>query len=160
MKRLDDKEVEGLEDLIEANYGCKIDLKAFLIFETVPERKIWIASGDVSDIFYKNIEINSFGMHFGKLKTGKINLSIEGAHMLKDANKNVLNVSLGYAQKFLGGSNLNPDNAERCERDNYVIVKTGNDVVGTGLLTERGVKNLVPKSRRLSFSQLGTEHFL
>jgi len=102
------------------------------------------------------LPLNSVGMNFGKLKRNdKINLTVEGSQMVgAKANKNVVFLDKGSYEKFMGGSDIKLEKEINCECHNFVIVKFGEDVLGSSLFTEEGIKNLLPKSRRIIRSKL------
>lgn len=145
---LDSEEIEEIERIIEKNYGTALDLKKFGVFKTKDE-KIWIASRKIFEIQLERMTVNLIGLYIGKLKRNdKIHLSTEGSQLIgKTATKNV--VVLSEAEKFLSGSNIKPDKEINCDYHNFVIVRTEKEILGCSLLIEEGIKNLVPKSRRI-----------
>lgn len=152
MKVMDKGEAEKLERIIEDNYGARIGLKEFFLLESF-EDKIWLASKEISSFDTSRLTVNSIGLNFGKIKrNGKINLTIEGAQIVgKVANKNLVLLGPEEARRFMQGSDVKPEEKINCEPHNFCIVKSGEDVLGSGLMTEEGIKNLLPKSRRILF---------
>jgi NOL1/NOP2/fmu family ribosome biogenesis protein len=150
MKILNREEVEQIEEIVEKNYGIKIDLNQFLVLKTF-EDKIWLTTKDILNLDLSTLPINSIGMNFGKLKRNdKINLTVEGSQMVGiNANKNIVFLNKENYEKFMGGSNVKPEREINCEQHNFVLVKFGGDVLGSSLLTEDVIKNLLPKSRRI-----------
>ncbi len=150
LKILKENEIRHLERLLEKHYESGINLSKFLVFESGIDKKIWIASKTVSRIDLNKINVSLVGMYFGKIKRNdKIHLSIEGSQIVgKNATKNIIDVDVNDAEKFLSGESLEIDKKENCDHDNFVILKSGNDILGSSLLTEKGIKNLIPKSRR------------
>jgi NOL1/NOP2/fmu family ribosome biogenesis protein len=155
MKILEKKEVEAVENIVEKNYGAKIDLKQFLVLETF-EGKIWLATKDLLNLDLRSLPINSVGMNFGKMKRNeKVNLTIEGSQIVgAKATKNIVLLNEENAKKFMQGSDVKPGKEINCEYHNFAIVKFGEDVLGSSLLTEQGIKNQLPKSRRITQSKL------
>jgi len=155
MKILDKGEIESIETIVENNYGAKIDLKQFLVLGTF-EEKIWLMSKDLFNLDFDKLQINSIGMNFGKLKrNGKINLTVEGSQMVgPEATKNICILNEENAKKFMQGSDVKPDEEINCECHNFSIIKFGEEILGSSLLNENGVKNLLPKSRRITRSRL------
>jgi NOL1/NOP2/fmu family ribosome biogenesis protein len=150
MKVLEKEEVENLERMVEKNYGTRVGLDQFLVLFG-SEEKIWLASKDILNIDMRKFPVNSIGMNFGKIKRNdKLNLTVEGAQMVgKQAIKNVVVLDEQTAQKFLQGSDVKPQQEINCEYHNFVIVKSGEDILGSSPLTEQGLQNLLPKSRRI-----------
>ncbi len=141
---------EELERMISKNYGAKVDLRNYVILEG-KENKIWLCSKKIFEIDLKKLKVNSFGLYFGKIKRNeKIHLSPEGAQIVgKNAVKNVLELNENEARKFMEGRDLKIKIPENCEPHNFVIIKRGNDILACSLALEDGVKNLLPKSRRI-----------
>jgi NOL1/NOP2/fmu family ribosome biogenesis protein len=155
MKILGKNEVETVENIVEKNYGTGIDLNQFLVLKTF-EEKIWLATKELTDLDLSKLPVNSVGMNFGKLKRNdKINLTIEGSQMVGiKATKNVVLLDKENAEKFMQGSDVKPQQEINCEYHNFTIVKSGEDVLGSSLLTEKGIKNQLPKSRRITQPKL------
>jgi NOL1/NOP2/fmu family ribosome biogenesis protein len=149
MKILKKEEVEQIENIVEKNYGAKIDLKQFLVLKTL-EEKIFLTTKDLLNLDLSKLQINSMGMNFGKLKRNeKIFLTIEGSQIVgAKATKNIVLLNEENAKKFMQGSDVKPEKEINCEYHNFAIVKFGEDVLGSSLLTEEGIKNQLPKSRR------------
>jgi NOL1/NOP2/fmu family ribosome biogenesis protein len=150
MKVLEKEEVENLERMIEKNYGTRVGLNQFLVLLS-SEEKIWLASKEIMNLDMRKFPVNSIGMNFGKIKRNdKVNLTIEGSQMVgKLATKNVVALDEQEAQKFMQGSDVKPQQEINCEYHNFAIVKSGEDVLGSSPLTEEGLQNLLPKSRRV-----------
>jgi len=150
IKILNEEEIKQIEKIIEKNYGAKIVLSKFSVLKTA-EEKIWIASKDCLKFLSDKLKINLIGLNFGKLKRNdKINLTIEGSQIVgKDVVKNVVYLSEITAEKFLKGSDVKPEKEIDCEYHNFVIVKFNEEILGSSLLTEEKLKNLLPKSRRI-----------
>lgn len=148
-KILNEKEVERIEKIIEKNYGVAPDFSDFVVFITSKE-KIWIVTKKFLD-FYNKIEMNAAGLYIGKLKRNdKIHLSLEGMHLfLKKANKNIVKLSEDNMKKFMQGFDVSEFENINCDINNFVLVKHKEDFVGTGILREGKIENLLPKSRRI-----------
>ncbi len=154
IKILNENEIREIEEIIEKNYDCKIDLKNYTVFVTRDE-KIWLASKDI-----KNVSLSRcyrIGIYFGKIKRNKkIKLSIEGAFLIgKKAKKNIALIDDKEAFKFLQGYDAEAEKLIGCEINNFVLVKNKNDIIGVGILREKNgkiyIENLIPKARRISF---------
>lgn len=150
MNFLKAEDVKQLEKIVKINYGTVIDLERFLILKNF-EEKIWIASKDVLKIDLSKLRINSIGLYLGKLKRNeKIHLSLEGSQIVgKNANKNIVILDELSTKKFMQGLDVKPQKEIDCEYNNFVIVWSGNEIIGSSLLTEVKLKNLIPKSRRI-----------
>jgi len=152
---LDNHQVEKIESLIEKNYGTKIELKKYSVFKTSIDEKIWLASREIFNVNLAKLVVNSIGLYFGKPKRNdKIHLSIEGSQLVgKTATKNIVYLDEENSLKFLQGMNVKPIKTLSAESHNFVIVKCGEEILGSSLYTDEGIRNLLPKSRRISFTQ-------
>lgn len=136
--------------LIEKNYGCKIRIRG--IFLKSSKEKIWLASNAIQNFNFNRVKINSIGLYFGKLKRNdKIQLSIEGSQIVgKYAQKNILELDEKQAMKYLQGFDVRVERFDSCEINNFVILRFGKDIIGSGILRKDGrIENLLPKTRRL-----------
>ena len=152
---LERSEVKKIEQIIEKNYGTEIDLLSYSVFKTSTDEKIWIASKQIFEVDLSKLVVNSIGLYLGKLKRNeKMHLSTEGSQLVgKSATKNVVYLDKESSHKFLQGMNVTPEKTVNPEPHNFVIIKSGEEVLGCSLLTEEGIKNLLPKSRRISLTQ-------
>jgi len=143
------KERKKIEKIIKKNYEVDFDLSNYSVL-IGPEDKIWIASREILNADIEKLDVNSIGMNLGKLKKNeKIRLTIEGSQLIgKEAKKNFVELNEDETKKFMSGSSLQiaPSN---CDMHNFVIIKSGKNILGSSLLTEKGIKNLLPISRRV-----------
>ncbi|MCS7106101.1 MAG: hypothetical protein NZ942_02180 [Candidatus Aenigmarchaeota archaeon] len=147
---LSGEEVREIERIVEKNYGVKLSLKDFTVAKD-KEEKIWLASKEILSFDLSKLQVNSLGFNFGKLKRNeKIHLTIEGAQIVgKSATKNIVLLNEENALKFMQGLDVKPEKEINCEYHNFVIVKFKDRILGSSLLTEEGIKNMVPKGRRI-----------
>ncbi len=148
-KILNSKEAREIERILEENYGCKFRLRDFIVLLTADD-KVWICSRDLAKIDLKCLRrVNAIGLYFGKIKRNrKIQLSIEGSMLVgKTAKKNVALIK--DVEDYMKGKDVFTD-CKNCEKNNFVIVKYGNDFLGCGVLREGGrIENILPKSRKM-----------
>jgi NOL1/NOP2/fmu family ribosome biogenesis protein len=149
IEEMSKEEIEKLENLLEKNYGAKIKFKD-KIFKT-SEEKIWLISKEALEFDFSKLRVNSAGLYFGKLKRNeKIQLSVEGVQLIgKKAKKNVAIIDEENLKKFLQGFDFSSQKLIDCEINNFILIKYGDDFVGTGILRENYVENILPKARRI-----------
>lgn len=147
-KVLNSKEIKKIEEILYTNYLSNFRLRDYFVFVTSDD-KVWIINKDIEKLDLSSLKrINFIGLYFGKLKKGnKIKLSIEGCQLVS-AKKNVVIIDEENMKMFLQGSDVNGEKID-CELNNFVILKYGNDFIGTGILREDKVENLLSKSRRI-----------
>ncbi|MEM5766074.1 MAG: hypothetical protein QW423_00295 [Candidatus Aenigmatarchaeota archaeon] len=143
------EEIVYLENLLEKNYGARIKFKERL-FKT-PGDKIWVISDEAFELDTSKLRINALGLYFGKLKKNEeIHLSVEGVQLVgKKANKNIVIINEENLKKFLQGLDFSAHKLINCEINSFVLVKFDKDFVGTGILRENYIENVLPKSRRI-----------
>ena len=143
------EEIKRLENLLEKNYGAKIRFKD-KIFKT-SEEKVWLVSKEALDFDFSKLKVNSVGLYFGKLKRNeKIQLSVEGVQLVgKKAKKNIVIIDEENLKKFLQGFDFSAQKLIDCETNNFVLIKHEDDFIGTGILRENYIENILPKARRI-----------
>lgn len=130
---------------IKDQYGTVPELFDELAFVQGKD-KIYIIERDAGKIDLKNIRINSIGLYIAEVKGGQLRLSIEGAQIIgPTATKNVCEISEEQLKQWFKGQDLKAEGAY----SGFVILKCGNDYVGSGKYREGLILNFVPKSRRL-----------
>lgn len=148
-KILNRKEIKKIEEIIEKNYGCKVRLCNMFM---TGDEKLWIAGEDVNIVALSNLKnCYRIGIYFGRLKrNNKIKLSMEGATIVgRKARKNIAIVGDKEAIKFAEGNDIDEYKEIDCEKNNFIIVKRSNDVIGVGILRDDYIENLIPKARRM-----------
>jgi len=143
VKKVSSKEIERL---VKKNYGSLLSLDIFDVY--MNKGKVFLATKGLPDSL---VEKSFYLLHFGTLKRNeKIHLSIEGTQMVgKTAKKNIAVLDESNALRFMEGLNAACMRLIGCEKGNFVLVKLGNDFLGSGILREGYVESLVPKERRI-----------
>ena len=117
--------------------------------------KIFLYSGslDGEDLkrLAKAIFIERIGVYFAKEdeRMGGIRLSIEGSQILrKQFSKNVFSLNKSQTEEWMQGRELLIKTGEK----GFLIMKNGEDFMGTGKASEEKIGNFIPKNRRLKES--------
>jgi len=141
------KQIEGI---LEKNYSSEFDLNEYTVFK-INGDEIWLASKEFTNLDLNKLKINSIGLYFGRLKVEeKIALSIEGCQLIgRTAKRNIVEIDDENTVRFMEGFDVKIKEKTDCEDDNFVLIKYKNDFVGTGILRQNTVENILPKSRRL-----------
>jgi NOL1/NOP2/fmu family ribosome biogenesis protein len=120
------------------------------------KERIVLFSGDATEEEIFQIDniarIEGVGIYFAKIdeKTGDIRLSIEGTQLLKEQiTKNIFELNKEQAEQWMLGQELNIATGKK----GFLIMKFGNDFLGTGKASENKIGNFVPKSRRLKYKE-------
>jgi NOL1/NOP2/fmu family ribosome biogenesis protein len=93
------------------------------------------------------VKIDNIGLHLGTEVDGKIRLGIDACHLLKDKiNKNIIEISDERTFDWFNGREISNDGIK--ERG-FVIVKNGDDLLGSGKIGEERILNFLPKERRI-----------
>jgi len=145
LKILNKKEIKRILSMLEKQWGFKEELNyAFLQSE---KHKIYLANKEIFNLDLSKLKINSFGLYFADVRTG-IRLSIEGSQIVgKKATKNIVELNDKEAKDWMSGLDIE----KQTDSNEFVIIKHGDDFMGTGKATEDGkILNYVPKARRQS----------
>ena len=147
LKILNKKEIKNILELIKTHFGCDIELDyAFLMNQ---KNRVFIANKELFDIDTKKIRINSIGLYFGELSNNELRLTIEGSQLIgPKSTKNVVELSDSEMRTWLKGEDIEKDIDEK----GFIILKHGDDYLGSGKVKENKILNYVPKTRRLSVS--------
>ena len=147
---LNKKEIQKIENILKKNYSSELNLKEYLVLKNEID-EIWISSKEIANIDITNLNVNSTGLYFGKLKDGdKISLSIEGCQLIgRTAKRNIAEIDDENLVRFMEGFDVKPKEKIDCEENNFVLIKYQDDFVGTGILRKNIIENKLPKSRRI-----------
>ena len=147
------KEKEKLLQQLEKQFGItEIPWK----IAHLGKERIILFSGNLSEnelFLIDNIaRIEGVGIYFAKIdeRTRDIRLSIEGTQLLKEQiTKNIFELTKEQAEQWMLGQELNIATGKK----GFLIMKFGNEFLGTGKASENKIGNFVPKSRRLKYKE-------
>lgn len=147
MKILNKKEVKKIENKICSIYNSDLNLSKFVVLEKPYKKEIWLSSKDIFKIDLKKLNINSLGIYFGRVDK-KIKLSIEGSQLVGEtAKKNLCEIENVW--DFIRGFKVKPTKKIKCNENQYVIVKCGNNIVGSAKLKDNQLESILPKNRKI-----------
>jgi len=147
IKILNSKEKAEIEKQLNEQFGIK----------TVPgtivkrgEERLFLFSGSFKEKEIEQLEkcafIERMGVYFAKIFDGKIRLSIEGSQILKEQiTKNIFELDDQLAEEWMKGREL----PIKTGKHEFLIMKHGEDFLGTGKASEEKIGNFIPKNRRL-----------
>ena len=139
------RELKHFFKQIENQYGTVPEEFKKLAFVRGKE-KVYLITRDLDKLDLGAIRINSIGLYIAEIKKGQLRLSIEGAQLIgPTATKNVCELTTAQLKQWFTGNDLEVDK----EYEGFVILKHGNDYVGSGKYKEGRILNFVPKARRL-----------
>ena len=144
LKILNKKEIKRLLEMLDKHWGFKGEMEyAFLQSE---KYKIYIANKEIFNLDLSKVKINSYGLYFAEVRNG-IRLSIEGSQIVgPKATKNVIELNDEELKEWMSGADLDKET----DSNDFVILKHGDDFLGTGKSTKEGkILNYVPKTRRI-----------
>jgi NOL1/NOP2/fmu family ribosome biogenesis protein len=149
MRILSRKETEVFEIKLENMYGVKDALRGFTVLLSGKDEKMWIANQELFQIPLEKLRINSVGLYFGRIDSGKLRISVEGTGIIgPKANKNVVELDDAHLWDFLRGFDI--ELKEKVpETKDYVLVKHKNDWLGIAKIEGNTLKNALPKSRKI-----------
>jgi NOL1/NOP2/fmu family ribosome biogenesis protein len=139
------KELKQFFKMIEEQYGKVPEIFEKLAFIRGKER-IYVINRDIEKVDIKNLKVNSMGLYIAELKNDQLRVSIEGSQLIgPTAKKNVCELTKDQLRQWFMGQDIDVDGSY----EGFVILKHGNDYVGSGKFKEGMILNFVPKARRL-----------
>ncbi len=144
LKILNNREIKGIYELIEGQWGAKIKLERGFLKNS--KNRVFIVSKDISKIDTSKLRLNSAGMYFCEIDPKGIRLSIEGSQIVgPKAEKNVVELNEEETKGWFKGEDLEKE-CSGCS--GFVILKHKNDFLGNGKYSNGRILNYVSKTRR------------
>ena len=150
LKILNSRKTKAILDSIEKQFNTRLELDCAFLQNR--DGKIYIINRDISRIDEEKLRIDSIGLYIGTITAELFRPSIEGSQIIgKNAKKNVIEIDKGQKSLWLRGYEL-----ETKEKDLYgfVIIRHGNDFMGSGKIKLGKILNYVPKARRINASDI------
>jgi NOL1/NOP2/fmu family ribosome biogenesis protein len=148
LKILSKKEIKRIFSMIKQQFGADAKLKHAFLQDK--DGKLFMVNRDVSRIDLSKLRVNSIGMEFGAVRDG-ILLSIEASQMVGPlADRNIVEFDKKDAKRWLAGEELDYSG----DIEGYVLIRSGEDFLGTGRIKEKKIMNFIPKPRRLKTTEL------
>ncbi|HLC96113.1 MAG TPA: hypothetical protein VJH97_02225 [Candidatus Nanoarchaeia archaeon] len=147
LKILNKKELRTFFDILEKIFGYtgKLDF-VFLLSE---KNKVYLVNKEIEGINLQKLRVNSYGMYIAEWREHEVRLSIEGSQLVGPfCSKNVLEVDTKTAREWLKGVDIDYNG----ELEGFVIIKNGDDHLGSGRVVPGKILNYVSKVRRLHCS--------
>ncbi|MBU0959432.1 MAG: hypothetical protein KKB31_05800 [Nanoarchaeota archaeon] len=146
-KILNTNQKQEILDKLKAQYG--ITTLPGMLIQRGTER-IFLFQGSLTEKQIKVLEytvpIERIGIYFAKDQHNQIRLSIDGVHLLQDQiQKGIIELNEEQMKEWMSGNELVIGQPVK----GFVIMKYGNDFIGTGKASENKITNFIPKSRRL-----------
>lgn len=146
MKPLTSSDKKKILAQLEKQFG--INELPYLIIQFGKE-KLRVYSGNLSKeeliILDKNLRIENIGLYFAKQENNGIRLTLDGVQLLKNQiTKNIIELDNQQAEQWLRGNDLDI----KTHRD-WVILKSGDELIGCGKSTGEKISNFMPKERRI-----------
>lgn len=134
---------------LNEHWGCEAQevLSRFAVLRSTKD-KIYLMSKDVEKVVLTDKRLDSIGLYFADVHDEKIRLSMEGSQLVGPiATRNVIDITLQELKQWVRGEDLLKEANEEAWED-CVILKYGNDFVGSGKYSNGTIYNFVPKTRR------------
>ena len=146
LRVMDRKARKQFLSLLEKQFGFKSKLQyAFFIND---RQKVYVANKDVDEVLDANIRIDKIGMYVAEWKDQQVRLSIEGSQLIGPLSSGVVEVSSAEARGWMKGEDMEKEVSGK----GFVIVKSGDDYLGSGKIGDGKIFNYVSKNRRLNVS--------
>lgn len=139
------RELKHFFKMIEEQYGKVPELFDTLAFIRGKER-IYAINRDIEKVDLNKIRVNSMGLYIAEVKNEQLRVSIEGSQLIgPTATKNVCELAKDKLKQWFMGQDIDVEGSY----EGFVILKHGQDYVGSGKFKEGLILNFVPKARRL-----------
>ncbi|MEM3154179.1 MAG: hypothetical protein QW165_01255 [Candidatus Woesearchaeota archaeon] len=139
------RELKHFFKLVEEQYGAVPKVFETLAFIQGKE-KIYVINRNIEKVNLKNLKVNSIGLYIAEVKNKQLRLSIEGSQLIgPSAKKNICELTKEELRKWFMGQDIKVEGLY----EGFVILKHGDDYVGSGKFKEGYILNFVPKARRL-----------
>lgn len=142
---LNRKQTKPLLESLKEQFGFEGELDYAFVQNTIDN--IYIVKRDIDVIDTSELRINNIGLYFAEVqKRGDLRLSIEGSQIIgPHCTKNVLELTDAQAQDWMKGYELETTT----DMKGFVLIRHGNDFMGTGQVKLGKLLNYVPKARRV-----------
>lgn len=145
---LNAKEKKKINEMLLSQFGAT--LPGDIVLLTNKEENIYLVNRDITRIDLERVRVNSIGLYIGQIKENEIRLSIEGAQLIgSHATKNVVEIVPAQVMMWLRGFDL----YTKEKGDSYVLLRSGDDIVGCGRWKDDKILNFVPKARRIKLEE-------
>jgi NOL1/NOP2/fmu family ribosome biogenesis protein len=148
LKILNTREKKEINQRIKEQWGCELD-KSF-VFLLSNKNKLYIADKDIGNIDFDKLRVDNAGLYIATVDDKGVRLSIEGSQILGPlAKKNTIEISEEDLNIWFHGKDLEKKEKELEGCKGFIILRRNNDFIGCGKVTEKGILNFVPKTRRI-----------
>ena len=155
LKILNKREKAEIEEKLKEQFGIE-EVPGIIVRRG--EERLFLFSGDMSEKDIRLLErctfIERIGIYFAKIipVENTLRLSIEGSQALSSQiNKNIFELDEKQAEEWMKGHEL----PIKTGKHGFLIMKHGEDFLGTGKASEEKIGNFIPKNRRLKERQGG-----
>ena len=143
-KILNKKEINEILELIELQWGAKLDMDYGFLMNN--KKKVFIVNREISKINFSKLRLNSIGLYFCELDKKGIRLSIEGSQLIgTNACKNIAELDYEDTKKWFMGGDLEKE-CKDCS--GFVLLRYKNDFLGSGKYVNGKILNYLGKPRR------------
>lgn len=151
LRILNSKERKEFRQLLESQFGFTGELDGAILRNDKKE-KYFLFTKDLAAFDTSALRIDTMGLYVAAYMKGKLRLTIEGSQIVgPHATKNVIALNDEETAAWLAGANIPLDIIEADVEDipdgSFVIVKHGEDWLGTGRKADAFLYNYVPKTR-------------
>ena len=148
LKILKKKEVKELIASFKEQWGFSGEL-TYAFLQSVKD-KMYIVNHDIDRIDLSKLRIDKVGLYFCTIvNQNEMRLSIEGSQIIGPrATKNIVELDYVEMKEWLQGLDI----VKEVDARGFVILKHGNDYLGSGKVKDGKIFNYIPKARRIKTS--------
>jgi len=144
LKILNTREIKEILRYLEKQFGITDKPKNTLLISEKGD--VYTVDSAIKEIDYEKLRINTMGIYIGEFRNGEFRPSIEGSQIFGPlASKGILEVDKKLAKMWMYGLDI------PCKEElkGWIIIKSGEDYMGSGRCKEGKILNHVPKGRRI-----------
>mgnify|MGYP006276322919 CR=1 FL=1 len=140
---LNKKQAKHINAQIQKRWGASFDTDYTYLHG---KDKIFITTRDLAKIPFDSYRVNSCGLYIAEYRNNEIRLSIEGSQLIgPQAETNVVDLPTEQAWEWMRGKDIETSHPD----EGFVIIRCGEDYLGSGKVKDGRILNYVPKTRRI-----------
>lgn len=146
---LNSKERKHLRQQLEENFGIGELPEEYVYFCINKKERLYVAKRELFEQDLQALRVNAFGLYIGTFMKDGFRFSLEGAQLFGPlATKHIIHLDSKNRNNWFKGEDI--DLGESEHESQYVLVKSGDDFLGSGKVKEGIIMNYLAKARKLT----------
>ena len=141
---LNKKTLRPINTFLINHFGASLP-EGFAYLKSTKEN-VYLMSRWLAQLPLAQLRINSVGLYVGEITNAEFRLSIEGSQIIgPKVTKNVVALEKKELEQWMRGEPV----PKETTASGYVIIRYGDDYLGSGRVKDGQLLNFVPKTRRV-----------